>query len=673
MNKFYLQIILVLISATSFSQTVDILNTAGTSVNVVVGQSNYHVSESIYTNEEIGAGNFITAGTSIDHLNFSVNTLGLTTTITNFRIYMKNIAIGTTTLATGVYSTTGYTQVFTGNLIATPVGLVGVTLSTLFVRTAGTNLEVLIERMDNVLHTGYNFDCAVGNTVGGVATSTALSTRRYNNTILPVSGTTSLTASNFRPAIELIHTYSIDANVVFIGFPTVSCYTTPQTVKVYLENDGLVNINPGTASTTLHVRGANTFSGTMTNSTTIIPGGIEILNFTGVSFNNLGINADTAIVTLPGDQSVLNDSLVTTNSAATTLTGFPLVEDVETILPVFPYVEKIALGQLWTLQTGSYSNADQTTPLAPHGTGTKAFLFDSYSGVSSVGFQSRLYSNCINLASMSSSLLTFWMSHDNIFPIVLDSMYVSVSTDKGVTWTRLAGYQRPDATLLAPAWKMESLSLGAYDGQTIQISFEGVSKYGNAFLLDDITVSGILPVTLLNFDAQRRGAVNLLNWKTSQELNTSRFIIERSIDGQNFSAIGQVAANGNSNTERNYVYVDPSPVKGNNFYRLRVVDIDNFYKFSVTRLVKNTGMSEIGIAPNPVQQQVNVRLDAEKNDKGLIIITDMIGRQVYNNTISVTEGRNSFVIEAGNLLPGSYILTVQLSNEKLQSRFNKLK
>jgi hypothetical protein len=50
----------------------------------------------------------------------------------------------------------------------------------------------------------------------------------------------------------------------------------------------------------------------------------------------------------------------------------------------------------------------------------------------------------------------------------------------------------------------------------------------------------ILPVRLLTFTGslQNNNSV-LLSWKTENEINTSHFIVERSIDGSNFNNIGQ--------------------------------------------------------------------------------------------------------------------------------------
>ena len=669
MKKIYLLLLTIIFTAGSFAQTVSVFDGAGFYDDFVVGNSRYFVSESIYTDAELGTANFITAGSAIQRINFFLVLQGTNTTVNNYSVYMKNVAAATTQFTNGAYTTSGYTLVYTGAFTASPLGTPGIILTTPFIRTAGTNLQVLIVRTDNALHPGYGWEATLGNSADDLANSS----RSYSGTVAPVSGSTSLTAASIRPAMQFVHTFAVDASVDFIDVPNISCYTTPQTVSVFVVNAGTTTIAAGAASTTLKIRGANTFTGTLTNPAAIPAGQFASINFTGINLNNLGDNFDTAYVTLAGDGTTYNDTLTTVSAAATTLSTFPQVEDVEGLLPVFAYVQTITLGQLWGLQVGNYTNTDQTSPLVARAPGTNSFIFDSYSGASSLGFASRLFSNCLNLSSVTSPLVSFWMSHDNFFPTDFDSLYVSVSNDKGITWTRLQGFRRPDPAATTPVWRLETVSLAGYAGQTIQVGFEGVSKYGNAILVDDITISGILPVSLVNFDAQRNGRVNDISWRTLQEINTSRFIVERSTDGgRNYSPIGQVAAAGNSSTERNYTYIDAAPVKGFNYYRLRIVDLDNTFKYSIVRTVKNLGAADFSFAPNPVQQQMKIKLDADKSDKGFISITDMSGRQVYSSKINIQEGSNTIYVEAGKFAPGSYIIKVQLTNDKLIQRFNKL-
>lgn len=181
-----------------------------------------------------------------------------------------------------------------------------------------------------------------------------------------------------------------------------------------------------------------------------------------------------------------------------------------------------------------------------------------------------------------------------------------------------------------------------------------------------------LPVTLVSFTASRSNGVNILNWKTSQELNSSRFVIERSSNGSSFTSMGEVVAAGNSNTERSYVFTDNQPLKGNNFYRLRTVDRDNSFKLSDIRRVRNDGIADVSIYPNPVQDRLTVSINADKASDGQLIITDMSGKAVYSRSVKVFGGQNNIPLELGRVSTGAYILKIQLNDDVIVQKFNKL-
>ena len=661
----------------SNAQTVNILYNLNTTDSTVIGSSRYHASESIYTDAEIGSGNFVTAGSAIQKIYFYLYTEGTTTTVSSYKIWMKNIPATTTTLSTGIYNTSGYTLVYNGAFTASPAGFIGITLNTPFTRTSGNNLEILIERLDRVIHPGYFFLESEGNSTDPAV----LSSRKYNGTAAPVSGTTSLTQTVSRPAIVLVHTFPLDAEIYDIVAPAASCFNSPQSIGVQLYNAGLNSIPAGAATVTLKIGGANSYSGTLTNPSAIAPGVISTVSFTGINLNNTGDNIDTAYVHFAGDGTTYNDSLSSAFSTATTLSTFPIIEDVETSFLIFPYVNVIAgSGQLWSIQSGDYTNFDQTSPLSPRLPGNSFFLFDSYSPPSSIGTISRLFSNCIQMPSALPpnpspvTTVSFWMSHDNIYSTSLDSLYLTVSADHGLTWTRLLpGFSRVDETVTAPYWSQEIVNVSAYNGQTVQFGFDGVSQYGNAFGLDDIEInySGVVPISMLSFEANRNGKINNLTWTTGQEINTHKFIIERSADGRNFNSIGEINATGSSSINNNYQFVDAFPTKGTNYYRLRIIDL-NSYKFSEVKSLKNFGVAEMSINPNPVSQTIKIELEAEINERGELTITDLSGRRMLSQQISVVAGTNNFLIPVENISKGSYIVMIRLKNETLIKKISKL-
>lgn len=180
-----------------------------------------------------------------------------------------------------------------------------------------------------------------------------------------------------------------------------------------------------------------------------------------------------------------------------------------------------------------------------------------------------------------------------------------------------------------------------------------------------------LPVTLSKFTASRSGKVNLLNWSTSQELNTSHFIVERSTNGTNYSPIAKVAATGNSSMVNNYSYTDIAPAKGINYYRLQVVDKDNASKFSLVRSIRNAGFSDISIYPNPVKNDLTVAINADNDSRGQMVIRDISGKIVLTSLITVTKGNNVVPVNTAHFSSGAYIININLDNDPVVLKFTK--
>ncbi|TVT41518.1 T9SS type A sorting domain-containing protein [Hymenobacter setariae] len=116
-------------------------------------------------------------------------------------------------------------------------------------------------------------------------------------------------------------------------------------------------------------------------------------------------------------------------------------------------------------------------------------------------------------------------------------------------------------------------------------------------------VAAPLPVVLTTFEAARNAATVVCKWTTASEQNSNYFVVERSADGQAYSALGKVASGGTTTQVRNYSYLDAKPLPGTAYYRLRLVDKDGTESFSpvavVTEAASATSAPLASVAPNP--------------------------------------------------------------------------
>jgi hypothetical protein len=175
-----------------------------------------------------------------------------------------------------------------------------------------------------------------------------------------------------------------------------------------------------------------------------------------------------------------------------------------------------------------------------------------------------------------------------------------------------------------------------------------------------------LPVTLNSFTGKKQNETSLLEWETSSEVNNSHFVLERSKDGKQFSALsGKISSkspNGNSSMPLTYAYTDAQPLDGMNYYRLQQVDLDGHISYSGTVSLYFGNESVISLYPNPVSQVLNIDINTPKSTTALLKIFDATGRVVRTVEMSLTAGNNSSSIDIQSLADGVYM--IQISNNK---------
>jgi hypothetical protein len=173
------------------------------------------------------------------------------------------------------------------------------------------------------------------------------------------------------------------------------------------------------------------------------------------------------------------------------------------------------------------------------------------------------------------------------------------------------------------------------------------------------------PLTLVDFTAKPGNQTTQLNWSTASEINTSHFEIEKSLNGTSFSVIGSIKAAGNSTSTKSYSFRDQQASNGNNYYRLKMIDLDGKFTYSKVVAVRMNGKTTLQLSPNPAKNILFVQ--ATGNDKNsLVQITDGAGKIVKEQRI-ILNGTTSFSIDISNLPRGLYYFSLR-SGSKIQQQ-----
>jgi len=169
-----------------------------------------------------------------------------------------------------------------------------------------------------------------------------------------------------------------------------------------------------------------------------------------------------------------------------------------------------------------------------------------------------------------------------------------------------------------------------------------------------------LPVELTFFRAWYDGRDVRLEWNTASEVGNDRFEVERSWDGRRFERIGTVAGRGDSFESVDYTFLDPLPVPGLNYYRLKQVDFDGRHAYSDVEVVEVLDAPPaLLLYPNPVRDVLRVGVDRP----GWLHLYNAQG--VLLQTLHLQPGTHDLNVQ--HLPPGLYLLESQATG--LRKRF----
>lgn len=197
------------------------------------------------------------------------------------------------------------------------------------------------------------------------------------------------------------------------------------------------------------------------------------------------------------------------------------------------------------------------------------------------------------------------------------------------------------------------------------------SSTGGAYFDEiDVTSTNPLAVNLISFDGKMVTGGVELGWITGVETNIRSYELQRSADGDHFTALGTIPAMGNS--ENHYIFTDGEGKEaGNYYYRLQFNQVNGNISYSSTiRVIMPALASEVKLYPNPAGDVLNVRRNAVHEGDQLMLV-DTKGKVQWQQELLVTQ--SLLPLNIRSLAQGAYLLVIQ--NEKRHemqvSRFMK--
>lgn len=174
--------------------------------------------------------------------------------------------------------------------------------------------------------------------------------------------------------------------------------------------------------------------------------------------------------------------------------------------------------------------------------------------------------------------------------------------------------------------------------------------------------AAVVPVTLTKFSAKQLSNADVtIQWHTEQEINTDKFDIEKSSNGQIFSTITTTKGQGNSNTAKDYIAIDKNPSTKGEFiyYRLKMIDNDGTFKYSniakVALSTKEIIIKNLATIHNALNNNFEVNILSPQTQSININWVKSNGQIITRETKTLVKGSNIFTLSNNKIAKGEIV------------------
>jgi hypothetical protein len=201
------------------------------------------------------------------------------------------------------------------------------------------------------------------------------------------------------------------------------------------------------------------------------------------------------------------------------------------------------------------------------------------------------------------------------------------------------------------------------------------------------------PVELISFSGKVIEGKVLLSWKTATEVNNYGFEIERNIpvyDNETggviiknkvkfdkWELIGFVNGYGNSNSTKEYSFVDGKAFGNAYVYRLKQIDTDGTFEYSNLITLNLKSPSKLALDqnyPNPFNPATKLNFEIAQNGFTNLTIYNILGAEIKTLVNEYLEkGIYSYIFNAGDLPAGTYIYSLKSGNNTITKKMNLIK
>ncbi len=168
-----------------------------------------------------------------------------------------------------------------------------------------------------------------------------------------------------------------------------------------------------------------------------------------------------------------------------------------------------------------------------------------------------------------------------------------------------------------------------------------------------------LPTELSRFNGKEGSEGILLDWQSASEVDTEYFELEHSVNGQDFTRVARIKARGGETIGRAYSYMDKDFNYGDNYYRLKMVDAEGTFEYSVVINVPIDGkLREVIVYPSPVSDEASFSITSNAPEQVVLQVFNTLGVLLVSRKLELKTGVNQFSVASKNWSSGVYFVSV---------------
>ena len=238
-------------------------------------------------------------------------------------------------------------------------------------------------------------------------------------------------------------------------------------------------------------------------------------------------------------------------------------------------------------------------------------------------------------------------------------------------------YANNTAVLVSASPNLATSGELAVDQSINALLFAGTSSALNTlkFAVSNIKFGwipqNVLPVKLISFTGEKATSGVQLNWATASEKDNAYFDVLRASNTGDFKSVAQVSSKGQANGVSNYQWIDRQPLHGENYYKIKQVDLNgDSEEFGPVLVNYNLETNKLNAFVN-TNQQLLLAYQASATTTGDLIVTDLSGKKLIVKKISLQKGVNQPTVDLSAVPKGLYVVKLSENQNSGVAKFIK--